>query len=173
MPSTPDTVAAFLAYEAQRGVKASTLGRRAAAIAYAHRAAGMPDPTEGETVSRVIARHPSQHWCCSETEVTSHGSDRCPDDFACAKDHRWQTRPSSDCPGFAGAFRRSELSALTVADMRQVADGLQITIRHSKTDQESAGQEIAIPHGRHIRPVEAVREWLEAAGITEGPVFVL
>jgi hypothetical protein len=36
---------------------------------------------------------------------------------------------------------------------------------------EGQGQEIAIPHGSKLRPVEAVRTWLEAAGITEGPIF--
>ena len=75
--------------------------------------------------------------------------------------------------GFAGAFRRSELAMLTMDDLRHVAEGLQIKIRKSKTDQESGGQTIAVPHGRHIKPVQALCEWLEAAGITEGPVFVL
>ena len=73
--------------------------------------------------------------------------------------------------GFAGAFRRSELVALTVADLIEVEGGLRVSIRHSKTDQESAGQEIAIPVGGKLRPVEAVRAWLDAAGITDGPVF--
>ena len=44
-------------------------------------------------------------------------------------------------------------------------------IRRSKTDQEGAGQEIAVPYGRHLKPVVAVRDWLSAAGITDGPVF--
>ena len=65
---------------------------------------------------------------------------------------------------------RSGLPILT-CDLRHVAEGLQITIRKSKTDQESGGQTIAVPHGRHIKPVQALCEWLEAAGITEGPVF--
>ena len=73
--------------------------------------------------------------------------------------------------GFAGAFRRSELVALDMADLAEVADGLRVTIRRSKTDQEGAGQEIAIPRGHHIRPVETLQAWLAAAGITAGPVF--
>jgi integrase len=73
--------------------------------------------------------------------------------------------------GFAGAFRRSELVALTVADLAEAPDGYQVTIRHSKTDQEGAGQQIAIPRGYRIRPVEAVQVWLAASGITEGPLF--
>ena len=36
MPAAPETVAAFLAAEAKRGAKTSTIGRRLAAIRYAH-----------------------------------------------------------------------------------------------------------------------------------------
>jgi integrase len=73
--------------------------------------------------------------------------------------------------GFSGAFRRSELVALRVEDLTETPDGLRVRIRHSKTDQEGVGQEIAIPRGTRLRPVEALRAWLAAAGITEGPVF--
>ena len=38
--------------------------------------------------------------------------------------------------GFAGAFRRSELVALDVADLQFCDGGLRVTIRRSKTDQE-------------------------------------
>ncbi|MCJ2097535.1 tyrosine-type recombinase/integrase, partial [Methylobacterium sp. E-046] len=41
----------------------------------------------------------------------------------------------------------------------------------SKVDQEGRGFEKAIPHGRFVRPVALVREWLDAAGISAGPVF--
>src|SRR5438445_1757286 len=44
LPAWPETVAAFLASEAKRGVKASTIGRRAAAIRYAHKLAGHDNP---------------------------------------------------------------------------------------------------------------------------------
>ena len=73
--------------------------------------------------------------------------------------------------GFAGAFRRSELCALEVADLVEVADGLRVLIRRSKGDQEGAGQEVAIPRGYKLRPVEAVQTWLAAAEINTGFVF--
>ena len=38
--------------------------------------------------------------------------------------------------GFAGALRRSELVALDVEDVEEVPEGLRVTIRRSKTDQE-------------------------------------
>ena len=49
--------------------------------------------------------------------------------------------------GFAGAFRRSELVALRVEDLVETPDGLPVTIRPSKADQEGQGAEVAILRG--------------------------
>jgi len=73
--------------------------------------------------------------------------------------------------GFAGAFRRSELCALQVANLTEVPDGLRIPIRRSKGDQEGQGQKVAVPRGYRLRPVEAVQTWLAPAEIGAGPVF--
>ncbi|MHB2208432.1 site-specific integrase [Methylobacterium sp. CM6257] len=73
--------------------------------------------------------------------------------------------------GIAGAFRRSELVALDVADLVEDPEGLRVRVRKSKTDLEGRGSEKAILHGRFSRPVALVREWHDAAGITDGPVF--
>jgi hypothetical protein len=43
-------LAAFLAREAERRVRPSTIGRRVAAIRYAHKLAGLPLPTDDERV---------------------------------------------------------------------------------------------------------------------------
>jgi site-specific recombinase XerD len=73
--------------------------------------------------------------------------------------------------GFAGALRRSELVALDVADIEPSGEGLRITIRQSKTDQEGEGIVIAIAPGIADCPVVAVRTWLRVADITVGPIF--
>jgi integrase len=75
--------------------------------------------------------------------------------------------------GFAGAFRRSELVALSVEDLSTQRDGLVVLVRKSKTDQEGAGKEKVVPYGSNSMtcPVRAVKDWLDAAGITEGPIF--
>jgi len=73
--------------------------------------------------------------------------------------------------GFAGAFRRSELVALDVADLEEFEDGFKVTNRRSKTDQEGHGATIAIARGVTTCPVKAVKAWLQAAGISEGPLF--
>lgn len=49
--------------------------------------------------------------------------------------------------GFAGAFRRSELAALDVADLEFCDSGMRVHIRRSKTDQEGTGATIAIVGG--------------------------
>jgi integrase len=75
--------------------------------------------------------------------------------------------------GFSGAFRRSELVALNVADIESCEDGVKVTLRRSKTDQEGQGRVVGIPHGSNpqLCPVRALQRWLDAAGISEGPLF--
>src|ERR1700750_1163179 len=70
-----------------------------------------------------------------------------------------------------GAFRRSELVALDVADIAETETGLLVTIRRSKTDQDGEGVTIAIARGDVACPARALREWLDAAGIEAGPIF--
>ena len=73
--------------------------------------------------------------------------------------------------GFAGAFRRSELVALDVADIEETDAGLRVIIQQSKTDQDGEGTTIAIARGTIACPVQALREWLDAAGIESGALF--
>ena len=54
LPASPATVAAFLAHEASRNVKASTIGRRTAAIRYAHKLACFATPTDDEMVKATV-----------------------------------------------------------------------------------------------------------------------
>jgi site-specific recombinase XerD len=170
VPASPDTVAAFLAAEATAAAKASTIAHRAAAIRYAHRLARHETPTGAETVRavmrgirRTIGTAPERKAPATADVIRE--MRLCPPTLAGQRDRALLAL------GFAGAFRRSELVALSVADLVEMPDGFRVLIRHSKTDQEGAGQEIAIPRGYRLRPVEAVQTWLEAAAITEGPVF--
>jgi integrase len=75
--------------------------------------------------------------------------------------------------GFCGAFRRSELVALDAGDVAVTRDGLVVTIRRSKTDQEGEGRKIGIPYGCRLEscPVRSFQEWLTKSGVTEGPLF--
>ena len=145
LPASPAIVAAFLAAEANAGAKASTITRRAAAIRYAHRLAGHEPPTSAETV-RAVMRGIRRSIGTAKDQKAPATADlivsmlkHCPDTLAGKRDR------ALIALGFAGAFRRSELVALTMADLVEAPDGYRVLIRHSKTDQEGQGAEIAIP----------------------------
>ncbi len=76
--------------------------------------------------------------------------------------------------GFAGAFRRSELVALDVADVTvDLSRGIVVLVRRSKTDQLGEGAEVAIPYGSQpeVCPVRALDAWRAASGVSEGALF--
>ncbi len=169
-PAAPATVAIFLADEARRGVKPSTLSRRLAAIRFAHVAARLEPPTAAEVrhvlrgIRRTVGTRPVKKAPARAERVLVMVS-HCPKTLAGLRDRALLLL------GFSGAFRRSELAALDVADLDESTDGLRVTVRQSKTDQDREGAVVAVVRGSHACPVVSVQAWLEAAGITEGPVF--
>jgi hypothetical protein len=76
--------------------------------------------------------------------------------------------------GFASALHRSELTALTLADVETKPAGVLLHVRRSKTDPEGHGQVVGVAHGQHALtdPVAALAAWSEARGLGPGPLFV-
>ncbi|MCJ2093150.1 tyrosine-type recombinase/integrase [Methylobacterium sp. J-072] len=172
LPASPEAVSGFLAHEAEAGRSASTIGRRLAAIRYGHKLAKAADPTDDEDVRatmkgirRRVGTAPTQKAAATVDILQMLLARTSPDTLTGKRDRALLAL------GFAGAFRRSELVALDVEDLREDPEGLRVTVRRSKVDQEGRGFEKAIPTGRYVQPVRLVREWLDAARITSGPVF--
>jgi site-specific recombinase XerD len=171
LPAEPAAVAAFIAAEAARGIKCATLGRRVAGIRHAHKLAGLPSPTEDERVKAVM-RGARRTLGVAPVKKSAATSDKVLAMVAGgARGLAGKRDQALLLLGFALAARRSELVALDVADLEECPEGLRITIRRSKTDQEGAGAVVAVCRGSIACPVAAVRDWLAAAGITEGPLF--
>jgi site-specific recombinase XerD len=170
LPAAPETVAAYLAAQA-RTSRPSTLGRRVAAIRYAHKLAELPLPTDAEGVKatmRGIRRTLGSAKIRKAPAVAAAMLGMvagAPDNLAGLRDRALLLL------GFAGAFRRSELVALDVNDIEETEAGLRVTIRYSKTDQDGKGVTIAIARGDVACPVKALRGWLDGAGIDAGPLF--
>ncbi|WMT71077.1 site-specific integrase [Bradyrhizobium sp. Ash2021] len=171
LPAAPETVAAFLAAEADAGVRPSTLGRRVAAIRYAHKLASLATPTDAEGVKATL-RGIRRSVGAAKVRKAPAVAERIkamvtasPNTLAGKRDR------ALILLGFAGAFRRSELVALDVADIEESEAGLRVTIRQSKTDQDREGATIAIARGMFACPVRALRAWLDAAGIESGALF--
>jgi site-specific recombinase XerD len=171
LPATAETVAAFLAFEAGRGVKPSTISRRVAAILYAHKLAGHESPTGSEVVKatmrgirRSVGTAATRKAPATADKVCAMAANM-PNGLIGLRDRALLLL------GFAGAFRRSELVALNVADIQECEAGLRVYIGKSKTDQEGRGVTIAIAPGAVACPMKAVKAWLEGAAVTDGPVF--
>lgn len=166
------TVAEYLRDRADQGARWPTVGLDLAGIAFRYRDAGLPSPSQHpgvkhfvEGLRRELGRAAPSRAAITEAELkamlatlpaTIHG----------ARDRALLL------VGFVGAFRRSELVALDVEDVVEERHGLVISVRRSKTDQDGGGQLKAIPFGAgDACPVRALRAWLEAAAITDGPLF--
>lgn len=172
MPATPETVGAYLA-AAGLGYALPTLRRRVAAIARAHRIAKEPldtrHPAIRETLRGIARTHgePARRSAALTTAEIRRLVAVCGDDLAGLRDRALLLI------GFAGALRRSELVGIGVEHIRPTATGIRLIIPRSKTDAAGEGAEIGIARGTQAEtcPVRALRAWLRAAEIAEGPVF--
>jgi integrase len=171
IPSTDEQVAAYLAAHAG-ALAVATLTRRLASISQAHAIVNVPSPT-GSALVRATMRGIRRTRGSGQRQATP----LLRDDLFLVLDRMGDNaRAARDrvllLIGFAGGFRRSEVVGLNVEDIESVRQGLIISLRHSKTDQEGHGRHIGIPVGRtRWCPVAALSRWLDVAGISSGPIF--
>jgi site-specific recombinase XerD len=172
LPAAPETVAAYIA-ECAGHLKPGSIQRSLNAIAEAHKAAGLDSPTHNAIVRntmkgirRTMGTAPVQKAAALTDDIRAmvDQADVC---TIGARDR------ALILLGFAGAFRRSELVGLDFEDCAFGRDGLTVTLRRSKTDQDGAGRKIGIPYGSNPEtcPVRTMQAWMEQAGISAGPVF--
>jgi integrase len=175
LPADPVTVARFCANEAEAGRAPSTITRRLAAIGWAHKIAGIKPQQRADgsgAIAEVMAgirrsrAAPPAQKAAADAEALRNML------RACAGEKLGAVRARAVLAiGFAGVFRRSELVAPRVEDLRRDAGGIRVVIRPSKADQEGAGTTVAIPNGDRLRPVAALDDWLAAARVTKGFTF--
>jgi integrase len=156
LPVAPGAVAIFLSAEAQAGIRPSTIGRRLAAIGYMHSQAGFDPPQQqagAVAIRNAVAGIRRTHGV-TKTRKRAADGDMLRDMLrACEGESLRAVRDRALLAiGMAAALRRSELVALDIGDVAITPEGLTITIRKSKTDQEGVGATIAVPEGRRIRP---------------------
>jgi integrase len=174
-PAEPAAVCAYLTECAEQGRSLATIDSACSAIGHRHRCHGVDDPVDHDAVRqvrrglrRIIGRDPRRPARpLSVADVRQ---------IVAAID-RTTVRGVRDTAivllGFAGALRRSELAALTLADIEAKPGGVLLRLRRSKTDQEARGQVVGVAHGRHALtdPVAALDAWLTLRGGQPGPLF--
>ncbi len=175
LPADPHTVCLFLARQAARGIQPATLRRRLAAIRMVHRGANLPSPHDAVAVAEVLSGIFRDVGVAPVQKAPAVAEDVRRMADACDIDSKMGLRDRAVLLfGFAGAFRRSELVALTSVDLIDHADkGVEVIIRRSKTDQAGAGQRIALVRELEARycPVAALDTWRARAAVTDGPLF--
>jgi integrase len=174
MPAQPATCAAFIAAEVARGMKPATLGRRLAALKFAHKNADAPDPTGDIRVKAVLAgaRRTLGAAPAKKAPVLT---DTLKDMVRAIPGGAKGLRDKAlllIC--WSGALRRSDLVQMDVEHITFTDQGAQLLIPRSKTDQTGEGQTIALLRARNpiYCPIKALREWLAAAKIERGAIWV-
>lgn len=171
LPAAPATVGLYLAAH-EATLSMATLTRRLSAIAVAHRMAGHPMDTRHPAIRDVMrglrrAKGIAQdHAKALTAPLLRRVLAGCGEQLIDRRDRALLL------VGFGAALRRSELVALDVADIAVVPEGLRVTIRRSKGDQEGEGAVIAVGRtGTETCPTAAYSAWLVASRITDGAIF--
>ncbi len=152
----------------------STIGRQLAAIAAEHRDARVESATGHPAVADVMSGIRRTHGSAPHRQVAPALTadvrrmvEAMPDSLIGTRDRALLL------VGFAGAFRRSELVAIDVEDLAETDDGLVVSQRRSKTDQEGQGRRVGLPYGSNPAtcPVRSVEAWREASGVEAGALW--
>lgn len=173
LPADPETIVYYITFLGKT-LKASSIKRKITAISQRHETAGYRSPTKTALVKgvwnglqRTIGikeEGKDALWLHELRKVI----DAIPQDKVIGIRNRAML-----IIGWAGALRRSELTSLQIEDVSITREGLIIHLKWSKTDQKGEGQFVAIPYGNNplTCPVRSLEDWLDASGITEGPLF--
>lgn len=172
LPATPSTVIAYLASLADKGAKVSTIQVKLAAIAYIHRQKKHIDPTADADVKMLMAGIRRELGTAPQKKAPLTLENLRAIVAALPDDLRGKRDKAILLIGWAGAFRRSELVGLDVADLH-INGKLAIKVRKSKTDQEGKGLTKTIPPigDKAVDPITALKDWLAASGVQSGPLF--
>jgi site-specific recombinase XerD len=179
LPAADAAVAAYLAALSDAGASPRTVARRLSGIGHAHREAGHPSPSEHPGTREVLrgirraaargGRRPRKARALDTQTIRALVEDL-PTGVAGLRDR------ALILVSFALGLRASDACGLDLRDLAPAGHGgLDVTVRWSKTDQEGAGEVLALAPGVRATtcPVRALQAWVDAAGLTggSGPLF--
>lgn len=162
VPSASQTVADYLVAHAESH-KYATLVRWKVSIGKAHTTQELPDPTKSEAVHEVLKDIRCSHGK-EQRKVAPLVKEQI---LAMVQVMGNRLKDKRDkaliLTGFSAGLRRSELTSLTSANLRDIPEGIEIRLPEEK----------AILHFAqgNVCPVDVLRTWLAASEINNGPVF--
>lgn len=173
LPADPQTVAQYVAALALHGRASATIRAYLAAIAVYHHLAGYESPASHRIV-RAVTQGVRRTLGVRPKKKDALVRDLLLDVVAAIpQDLRGVRDRAIFLIGWAGALRRSEIGSLNLDDITFVPEGAVVHLRRSKTDQLGSGSRIPISRKStpEACPVRALKAWLAAAPIAEGPIF--
>ncbi len=175
LPADPVTVGLFIAdlSAGRGGLAPSTLDRMVTGICAQHRAKGLLLDRRHPAIAHVLQglkrTKRAQKRRAAPLVQADLGLvlDALGDDLRSLRDRALLLL------GWSAALRRSELVAIDVAHLTDTRDGILLFLPASKTDQEGEGATLGIPFAKKKGrcPVRAIKAWLDAADIDDGPIF--
>ena len=184
LPATADQIAHYLADHAETHT-VNTLRQRLAALARWHQDQGFPDPTKAPLVKKVIKgiaeEHPYQERQAKPLQLEQLKSvvtwlerrlGQAQQDNQRAQVLQGLRNRAMLLMGFWRGFRSDELCRLRIEHIEVVpGEGMTLFLPRSKTDRQSRGRAYPVPALSQLCPVTAYLDWINAAGLSAGPVF--
>ena len=172
LPAHPQCLASYITDRASTH-RPSSLQRRLATIAVAHRAKGFTSPASDLFVRKVMRGIKNRFGTAKDKKSPVRVADLRRVNEILPNNLKGKRDLAILLVGFFGGMRRSELVGLDLSDIRFVDQGVRVTVRRSKTDQQGEGHIKDISFASHpgLCPVTALKRWIESASINEGPLF--
>lgn len=173
LPATTETIALWVTQMTKLGRSVATIERSLVSISQAHKLIGLDSPTSSPVISELLKGVKRDLGVDQRQAKPLIWSDLKKVLDSIIPNFLGRRDMAILLVGWAAAMRRSEIVALDFEDIEFVPEGMVVTIRRSKTDQEGRGYKIGIPFGSDDRycPTLALRKWIDLARIESGPLF--
>lgn len=173
LPAEPETVVVYIQHLANAGLRVSSIEQALAAITWMHSNAKHDNPRSDPRVKLVmkgirtkIGARPKQKTPLLRDQLIEALAGE-------GADLRGLRNRALVLTGWTACLRASELIGIDCEHVTLIGNTGTILIPKSKTDQEGEGMLKHLPaiDDPRLSAVSALRQWMAAAEITEGPVF--
>lgn len=181
LPATPTQIAQYLAAYAET-LSLNTLKQRITALSVWHATQGFPDPTKDPVIAKTLRGirelHPQEERQARPLQIqqlmdiVAHLSQVIADPANPIEQLRALRDRAIFLLGFWRGARPDELCRIRAETLEiNPGESLSYYLPRSKTDQGRGRRYHAPAISGDLCPVSAIMDWLEAASISEGPIF--
>jgi site-specific recombinase XerD len=170
MPAEVDTVLLYV-NELHKTYKYSTIRRKLSSIRQAHTIKRVYNPTKDHAIQQIMTGIAKQDGTKQDSKkAVVLGDMKQMIDVIDTEKMIGKRDKAMLLLGFALASRRSELVSIDAEDITFTSQGMDISIQQKKTNDEPIRKSVVRIDSDYC-PVQALRDWMDAADIKEGAVL--